>query len=145
MAAIGDSKAWSSPRSSAVDMVEGMSTALAASAKWAKTPNLLGDIIGCIQVNREVERQRDVVEAKAARRMKQRKAEPQFVHYDCCRVIYHVNRRTLKSRCQCVARVKHTPIQAKRPVKYISRQSIIPASVCTSRRIARCVGDFLSA
>jgi hypothetical protein len=35
-------------------MVEGMSTALAASAKWAKTPNLLGDIIGCIQGNRAV-------------------------------------------------------------------------------------------
>jgi hypothetical protein len=30
-------------------MVEGMSTALAASAKWANTPNLLGDIVGCIQ------------------------------------------------------------------------------------------------
>ena len=35
-------------------MVEGMSTALAASAKWAKTPNLLGDIVGCIQEESQV-------------------------------------------------------------------------------------------
>jgi hypothetical protein len=35
-------------------MVEGMSTALAASANWAKTPNLLRDIVGCIQEESQV-------------------------------------------------------------------------------------------
>jgi hypothetical protein len=39
-------------------MVEGMSTALAAIAKWAKTPNLLGDIVGCVVFRKKIKQEK---------------------------------------------------------------------------------------
>jgi len=122
-----DSKAWSSPRSSTFVMVEGMSTALAASAKWAKTPNLLGDIVGCVQEIAKVERRRGVAEQKY---QEDEGGGASAVHYDCRRVICHVKRRTLRFSCQHVARVKHSPNQAKQPVNLATRQSILQASEC---------------
>jgi hypothetical protein len=51
------------------------------------------------------------------------------VHYDC-RVICHVNGRTLKFSCQLVARVKHSPNQAKQRVKLTRWRDQLPASTC---------------
>lgn len=50
------SKVWPSPASS-MFMVDGMRTALAASAKFANTPSLLGDIVGIVWEQNQVLRE----------------------------------------------------------------------------------------